>query len=457
MDGMNAANAKELSLKWLKTARKPRNMSSLCDGIQEAVQRISIHCERAIFPRGLSDWTGLRPKTSKIRMSMAVARSPWCGRREAEVWDENDIGDLVKLVYAAPLSINGWESVLDSLVCNLNARWAQLHVSDFYSKEVPLSDLNPREPEVLSSYIDQYALSDPRLPYALRADRRSYTRAEMVNEDEFKKSALYNDLLVPCDAAQSMVLSLRGLTRGSNFIIMMRKEQDGPFDQEDCRFLSFLEPHIHQAILLQRQITALDRIVRVTSETLDAIGVAVILLEVNGCAVYLNRPAEEILKTRDGLYLDSEGHCRAVDATISCQLLRLIGRASKTSIGDGLKPGGYMAVPRPSGKRPFHVHISPLPFERIDLGTAPVVVALTVIDPEYHPLLGKDVLSVQFGLTPAECRLAASFTETASLKRSAEKLHISEGTARQYLKQIFQKTDTTSQVELMRLLIRLLP
>jgi DNA-binding CsgD family transcriptional regulator len=74
-------------------------------------------------------------------------------------------------------------------------------------------------------------------------------------------------------------------------------------------------------------------------------------------------------------------------------------------------------------------------------------------DPEHEPRTQTESLHRRYGLTAAEARLAASFTETASLKVSAEALGITEGTARQYLKRIFQKTDTKSQAELMKLLV----
>lgn len=65
------------------------------------------------------------------------------------------------------------------------------------------------------------------------------------------------------------------------------------------------------------------------------------------------------------------------------------------------------------------------------------------------------VVREAYGLTRAEARLAAALADTLDLARAAETIGISIHTARTYVKRIFQKTETTGQPDLVRLLTRL--
>jgi DNA-binding CsgD family transcriptional regulator len=61
-------------------------------------------------------------------------------------------------------------------------------------------------------------------------------------------------------------------------------------------------------------------------------------------------------------------------------------------------------------------------------------------------------LTRAFGLTPAEARLASIIAKGRSPEQAAGTLGISPGTARNHLKEIFGKTDTHRQSELVALL-----
>ncbi len=61
-------------------------------------------------------------------------------------------------------------------------------------------------------------------------------------------------------------------------------------------------------------------------------------------------------------------------------------------------------------------------------------------------------VTVLFGLTPAESRLATALCDGASLNQYAEQQGVSSNTARIQLKSIFSKTNTNRQAELIKLL-----
>lgn len=104
---------------------------------------------------------------------------------------------------------------------------------------------------------------------------------------------------------------------------------------------------------------------------------------------------------------------------------------------------------RRSGQRPLIVQALPLGF-----ATHRIVTMLIMHDLEYAPHLPEGRLSLIFGLTKAEARLAARLALGESLEQAAGALGISIGTARNQVKSIFGKTETSRQAELVALLWR---
>jgi DNA-binding CsgD family transcriptional regulator len=68
-------------------------------------------------------------------------------------------------------------------------------------------------------------------------------------------------------------------------------------------------------------------------------------------------------------------------------------------------------------------------------------------------MLPADRLRAAFGFTEAEARLAALMAAGEDLRSAAEALEITYGTARMRLAQIFDKTETRRQGELIKLLL----
>ena len=68
-----------------------------------------------------------------------------------------------------------------------------------------------------------------------------------------------------------------------------------------------------------------------------------------------------------------------------------------------------------------------------------------------------DLLKCHFGLTPAEARLALHLVAGETLRSAEVKLSITYETARTHLKNIFNKTGTCRQAELVMVILTALP
>jgi DNA-binding CsgD family transcriptional regulator len=81
------------------------------------------------------------------------------------------------------------------------------------------------------------------------------------------------------------------------------------------------------------------------------------------------------------------------------------------------------------------------------------LVILIATDPASIELPSPHRLRQVFGLTPAESRFASQIVTGEGLKEVATRIGVSESTARTHLHRIFEKTGTSRQAELVRLVL----
>ena len=89
-------------------------------------------------------------------------------------------------------------------------------------------------------------------------------------------------------------------------------------------------------------------------DALDRLPVGVVLVDGQGRVITMNVAAEEITLLADGLGVTA-GVLRAATSHETAALAGLIASAAATGSGQGLEPGGAMAVSRPSMLRPLSV------------------------------------------------------------------------------------------------------
>jgi DNA-binding CsgD family transcriptional regulator/PAS domain-containing protein len=82
-----------------------------------------------------------------------------------------------------------------------------------------------------------------------------------------------------------------------------------------------------------------------------------------------------------------------------------------------------------------------------------VAAVVYMVDPSLDKASQLRPVCALFGLSPVETRLVCLLTNGRTLQEAAEAMRIKDQTARTYLKQIFLKTDTKRQADLVRLML----
>jgi DNA-binding CsgD family transcriptional regulator len=191
-------------------------------------------------------------------------------------------------------------------------------------------------------------------------------------------------------------------------------------------------------------------VVEALYDFLDRSPSAVLLLDEHKRLVYANQQAAALQARGDGLTLSASG-VSLLRKQDDARLRTLIARAlSAPDVA-----GTAMRAQRSAGKRPYGILVAPLSRRPLSPSASPLrpAVCVVITEADLHRDLPVDRLRGIFELTEAEARLAALLAGGDDLRSAAQSLGITYGTARVRLAEIFQKTETRRQGELVNLLL----
>jgi DNA-binding CsgD family transcriptional regulator len=227
-----------------------------------------------------------------------------------------------------------------------------------------------------------------------------------------------------------------------------RSERRPVFGSAERRLLDQLTPHVARGLEIGLRLERLDAERRAAQAALDELTVGIALLDETGRVLHVNRTLAGLAEAGDGLSIAGEG-LRAADPSTAASLRNLIARA----VDRHTPSGGAVPIERAARYRPLHVVVAPI---RQNGGErtwgVPARAIVLVSDPERHAVVPAELLRAAYGLTDAEARVATRIGHGTALEVIAEELGISLSTVRNHLKQIFEKTGTHRQAELVRLL-----
>lgn len=186
-------------------------------------------------------------------------------------------------------------------------------------------------------------------------------------------------------------------------------------------------------------------------EALNRISVGVFLLDSNRKVLFRNRRAEALLDERDGISLSQDSLLRGEKPQQTQALRDIVDRAIERSAMNIRQGSDAVALERKSGKRPLIAVACPL-------GKGPAapgepVVGLFVTDPQWRSSDAAQAVAQLYGLSPAETRLALALVRGLRLDEIAEEFGLSRNTVSYTLKNLFRKTETDRQADLISLFI----
>lgn len=363
--------------------------------------------------------------------------------------------DIIDALYEAALDETQWHGVLHQLADLTRSQAATFWVLDGSDQpRLPTFSYVNLDPQLIDEYLDGMAEHDPTVQYLVSNPALPIVHDAMFITEREKERHLYYDWHHRySDTRFRLVSRMSPAPTVQAGVTLHRAHSAGRFEPRDVEQFTVLHRHIERALALGFQVGSLGTLQQCSTELLDRNSAAILLLDVRQRVVYANLAANQLCDKCDGLSLSSSG-LTAAHSQDNDRLRKLIAQAMSHIAEGGLPGGGVLPVRRPSGRRPYLVLVAPLSSRQQTLSALRPAVSIVITDPDSRLPISAECLQAAFDLTLAEARLATALAAGDDLKSAADRLGIRYATARARLAEIFRKTDTRRQGELVSLLLR---
>jgi DNA-binding CsgD family transcriptional regulator/PAS domain-containing protein len=359
---------------------------------------------------------------------------------------------LVADFYEANLDAAYWPQALLALCEWLGADLAGFLTHDFDSGDGRFQQVIGLSAEAQSSYRRQHARSNPWLQAEehFRRTPAVVRGSAIMDADSIRASGFYRNWLKNTGLGAHLFAVVARRDSRVTTLVLARNESKPDFDDAAVAHLETLVPSLMRALQAGLSLTHVRNMDRAALRAIDAMPIGIIVLDRSAVVLEANRFARTILDAGEGLTAATG----TLTAEIGGRRLKLRDLLVRLNDRGALMPSdevSILPVPRPSGQRPLTLLLTPLdlPAEAED-GPAAL---LFVGDPERPATFDQTRIARLYGLSRAESRVAALLASGYRLEQVAEALDIAYETVRKHLKQIFGKTGTYRQAELVRMLV----
>jgi DNA-binding CsgD family transcriptional regulator/PAS domain-containing protein len=365
---------------------------------------------------------------------------------------DEELSDLIGRIYDCALDPGRWPGVLDSIAAAVEASVGMVAVHDLVENRPVRTFAHGMPAPALWLYEARYATRNPiALALATRhVEGTVDTLGSLVEADGWARSPMYREFMRPLGLGDVLgVAALRNARRGV-WLGTIRQRKKRPFGPAEGRIFRLLAPHVVRAMrvsdILELRAVEAHRLAAV----LDGLATAVWLVGEGGRVLHANAAADALLR-RDGLLRvvgDRLTAATPADASLLSAAIR------QAVVGDFSGDPAQAAIALGDGSASTGLIATVMPLR----GAGPSAVAAVLVqDPSAAPQTPLQAFGALHGLTPAEIRCLAEIALGRNVPEAAAALGIAPTTARTHLNAVFQKTGTTSQAQLVRLLASFAP
>lgn len=183
---------------------------------------------------------------------------------------------------------------------------------------------------------------------------------------------------------------------------------------------------------------------------LDLVAIGIILFTRTGAVAFANQSARDMLRSGEGIRMrDDQVHAAIRDD--DSRLRVAIGHVAAASGAPDTASRAPLLSVRRDGKPPLMVAV--LPSAHPAEEPSDIAAIMFAVDPAVETEQLLESVCEVYGLTRVETRLACLLATGATLAEAATAMRVKEQSARGYLKQVFVKTGTNRQADLMRVML----
>ncbi len=364
---------------------------------------------------------------------------------------------LITKIYDAALDPSLWEDFMLAAGDTLKGTTGFLAMFDSNQPRTNMAKVTRFAPDIFDHYMKHFSQERDswyQLIHKHCVTGSIFTGSELIADEELRKTPMFNEVLKPLEGGYLVGCLLDGSETLSAAYTLSRPMNGPNFTKRDKQIMGMLAPHLRRAYLLHRKYSVCQQAQLSFQEALHRSQTPTILLNAKGRLVFMNKGAEKIVNQADGV--------SCIGGTLQFEALRhsqtfdtLVGQATLTSQQQGRHPGGGMRVERPSERAPYQLIVTPLNLHSDHSQLAPdAAVCIFLHDPDLEEILSEKILRALYGFTPAEAKLAQLLSAGKTPIEICQIQDVRIPTVRSHLRQMFEKTETATQAQLIRLLIR---
>nr|WP_244646231.1 helix-turn-helix transcriptional regulator [Bradyrhizobium campsiandrae] len=359
------------------------------------------------------------------------------------------------MIYDAALDPALWPHALGQACLFVGGSSGALFWHDAATEESAALHMFNEDPHYTQLYFEKYLPLNPCFPAGAFIEAGVvWGSTDLIPFEEIVETRFYAEWMKPQGIIDALGTNLEKSATSASVLAVRMHEEDGLADADDRRRLGLLVPHFQRAVAIGRLFDQGRTSQAVLTETLDHVSAAVFLVGPAGRLVFTNQPARLMLDEavlvgeRNGalMALSPEAHRALRDALLAAE------NGNATADRGGSIPivnshGRWFAdvLPLTSGDRQragaLHSAVAAVFVRKTSLASPP-------------PL---EALARMYKLTASEIRVLDAVMKVSGVRALAEALGLTQATVKTHLHNVFRKTGTARQSELVKLVAGFAP
>lgn len=374
--------------------------------------------------------------------------------------------DAVGAIYAAAMAPERWPEAVRRIATGCGASRAILFTPLHGPQQGGFSHACNLPADRIEHWQSKAMHEDPFVEAIVRkgwfVSGMAVTGDQLVPRAQLLGTTFYREMWQPVGIVQvcaGIIFDGRDMLLPPVALSIYRGPGDPDFDEVDVEWVRRMVAHLARALTLMFHLCDLNRQVAANTAALERLAAGVVTLDAGGSVTYSNHAARQIFCRESHVILRRPPGQRLAMLALHPRLARQ-AKQFQAAIDESLNPGlGSLtstSITDDTGRTVCVVHAAPVP----TTGFLPALgveggSVVFLYDLESVAALPVTRLVDLYGLTPAEAGVALEIVRGGTSEAMAGRLHVSVNTVNTHLRNVYSKTSTHRQADLLKLLLAL--
>lgn len=365
---------------------------------------------------------------------------------------ECTLDEVICQIHSATGHEELWDSVASGISQLFDCTSVAIAWHQFSTGRGSLIYMTPECKKLAKDYKERFSIRNPWfMSSSAYKPGRVLTGDELVSEDELLKSDFYRQYLRPNGFFHRLCGVIARYVDDVYYLSIVRGRNCAAFGRKEIDLVQRLLTHLSIALENHWTLRSASGLNEIFWSVIEHFDNATFLVNKDGKVLRHNRKSKEFIARYDavGWQDDKLVATGPVEQRALSDALVELAAISSTNCFGITK---VITLPRARSEHPIILTLRPLgsTYSR-QTGALERIIFLTAKNPTEIPHPHKCFFSDLYDFTPAQAGLSALIFSGYTLTDAAKSLHISDNTIRSHLKQIYLKTNTHGQMELLQL------